>query len=105
MNRVLTPQGAYDFALGAALRRSRSRRRLSIRDEWKYLLIELSRTHGVSESYTSLRYIQHLLAVATPTADCLSLIRDHLKLALRRQADGSLGRRRLKCSTAFAAPS
>ena len=61
MNRVLTPQGAYDFALGAALRRSRfTRRRLSIRDEWKYLLIELSRTHGVSESYTSLRYIQHL---------------------------------------------
>ena len=92
INRVLTPQGAYDFALGAALRAlAFTRRRLSIRDEWKYLLIELSRTHGVSESYTSLRYIQHLLAVATPTADCLSLIRDHLKLALRRQADGSLG--------------
>ena len=92
INRVLTPQGAYDFALGAALRSlAFTRRRLAIRGEWKYLLVELSRTHGVSESYTSLRYIQHLLAVATPTADCLSLIRDHLKLALRRQADGSLG--------------
>jgi hypothetical protein len=92
INRVLTPQGAYDFALGAALRAlAFTRRRLAIRGEWKYLLVELSRTHGVSESYTSLRYIQHLLAVATPTADCLSLIRDHLKLALRRQADGSLG--------------
>ena len=91
-SHVLTPQAAYDFALGAALRAlGFTRRRLTIHGQWQTLLDELAKGHGVSETYTSLRYIQHLLAVATPTADCLSLIRDHLKLALRRQADGSLG--------------
>ena len=91
-SRALTSQAAYDFALAAALRAlGFTWRRLSIHGPWESLLAELARSHGVTETYTSLRYIQHLLAVATPTADCLSLIREHLKLALKKQADGSLG--------------
>ena len=91
-SRALTPQAAYDFALAAALRAlGFTRRRLRVHGEWEVLLAELARSHAVTETYSSLRYIQHLLAVATPTADCLALIRQHLHLALRKQAEGSLG--------------
>ena len=91
-NAALTPQAAYDFSLGAALRAiGFTRRRLRVHGNWELLLKELAEGHNVTTTYTSLRYIQHMLAVATPTADCLSMIRDHLREALRRQVDGSLG--------------
>jgi len=89
---AISPQSAYDYALAAALRAiGFTRRRLDIHGNWELLLKELAEGHNVTTTYTSLRYIQHMLAVATPTADCLSMIRDHLREALRRQADGSLG--------------
>ena len=88
---TLSPQTAYDFALGAALRAlGFTWRRLAVHGHWELLLKQLADTYRVRTTYTSLRYVQHLLAVATPTGDCLSMIRDHLEEALQRQADGSL---------------
>ena len=88
---TLSPQTAYDFALGAALRAlGFTWRRLAVHGHWELLLKQLADTYRVRTTYTSLRYVQHLLAVATPTGDCLSMMRDHLEEALQRQADGSL---------------
>ena len=87
----LSTSGAYDIALAAALRSLHfTRRRLQLHGHWAWLLEELRCNNNVSESYASLRYVQHLLAVATPTADCLSLICQHLKLPLRKEAEGTL---------------
>jgi hypothetical protein len=87
----LSTSGAYDIALAAALRALHfTRRRLQLHGHWAWLLEELRCNNNVSESYASLRYVQHLLAVATPTADCLSLICQHLKLPLRKEAEGTL---------------
>ena len=44
----------------------------------------------MSPNHTSLRYVRHVLAVATPTADCLASILDHLAPCLREHASGGL---------------
>ena len=90
-NGPLPPSAAYDVALNAALRAlGFHRRRLQLHGPWAWLLRELSELQGVSPNHTSLRYVRHVLAVATPTADCLASILDHLAPCLREHASGSL---------------
>ena len=90
-NGPLPPSAAYDVALNAALRAlGFHRRRLQLHGPWAWLLRELSELQGVSPNHTSLRYVRHVLAVATPTADCLASILDHLAPCLREHASGGL---------------
>ena len=90
-NGPLPPGAAYDVALSAALRAlAFHRRRLALHGPWSWLLRELSELQGVSPSHTSLRYVRHVLAVATPTADCLAAVLDHLAPCLRESMDGRL---------------
>ena len=90
-NGPLPPAAAYDVALNAALRAlGFHRRRLQLHGPWAWLLRELSELQGVSPNHTSLRYVRHVLAVATPTADCLASILDHLAPCLREHASGGL---------------
>ena len=90
-NGPLPPSAAYDVALNAALRAlGFHRRRLQLHGPWAWLLRELSELQGVSPNHTSLRYVRHVLAVATPTADCLASILDHLAPCLREHANGGL---------------
>ena len=90
-NAPLPAGTAYDVALNAALRSlGFHRRRLNIQGPWAWLLRELSELQGVSPNHTSLRYVRHVLAVATPTADCLASILDHLAPCLREHAEGRL---------------
>ena len=90
-NGPLPPSAAYDVALSAALRAlGFHRRRLALHGPWAWLLRELSELQGVSPNHTSLRYVRHVLAVATPTADCLASILDHLAPCLRESAEGRL---------------
>ena len=90
-NGPLPPSAAYDVALNASLRAlGFHRRRLALHGPWAWLLRELSELQGVSPNHTSLRYVRHVLAVATPTADCLALILDHLAPCLREHASGGL---------------
>ena len=44
------------------------RRRLALHGPWAWLLRELAELQGVGHNHSSLRYIRHVLAVATPTA-------------------------------------
>lgn len=88
---TLSPSAAYDVALNAALRAlGFHRRRLALHGPWAWLLRELSELQGVSPNHTSLRYVRHVLAVATPTADCLAAVLDHLAPCLREAMDGRL---------------
>lgn len=90
-NGPLPPTAAYDVALSAGLRAlSFHRRRLELTGPWAWLLRELSDLQGVSPNHTSLRYVRHVLAVATPTADCLAAILDHLAPCLRESSEGKL---------------
>ena len=90
-NGPLPPSAAYDVALSAALRAlGFHRRRLALHGPWAWLLRELSELQGASPNHTSLRYVRHVLAVATPTADCLASILDHLAPCLRESAEGRL---------------
>jgi hypothetical protein len=90
-NGPLPPSAAYDVALNAALRAlGFHRRRLQLHGPWAWLLRELSELQAVSPNHTSLRYVRHVLAVATPTADCLASILDHLAPCLRESASGGL---------------
>ena len=90
-NGPLPPSAAYDVALSAGLRAlSFHRRRLELTGPWAWLLRELSDLQGVSPNHTSLRYVRHVLAVATPTADCLAAILDHLAPCLRESGEGKL---------------
>lgn len=90
-NGPLPPSAAYDVALNAGLRAlGFHRRRLALHGPWAWLLRELSELQQVSPNHTSLRYVRHVLAVATPTADCLASILDHLAPCLREHATGGL---------------
>ena len=90
-NGPLPSSAAYDVALGAALRAlGFHRRRFALHGPWAWLLRELAELQGVSPNHTSLRYVRHVLAVATPTADCLSSILDHLAPCLKESMDGRL---------------
>ncbi|KAL8143887.1 hypothetical protein V2J09_016919 [Rumex salicifolius] len=68
---------AYDLVLEVAMKVQHfQQRNLALHGEWKWLLEEFASYYGVSEAYTKLRYLSYVMDVATPTADCLSLIYD-----------------------------
>ncbi|KAI5054834.1 hypothetical protein GOP47_0029979 [Adiantum capillus-veneris] len=85
---------AYDIALEAAMRTQQFRQgNLRLHGSWKWLLSEFALYYGVSDAYTNLRYLYHVMEIATPTADCLLLIHDllypivsvHEQVSLSRQ--------------------
>lgn len=81
---------AYDTTLEAALRASRfGRRRLPLATQWAWLLNRLALTHALSEPYCAMRYMQHVMSAATPTADCLQIVLDNLSPVTHR-GEGSL---------------
>ncbi|XP_074560041.1 uncharacterized protein LOC141816107 isoform X1 [Curcuma longa] len=70
---------AYDVVLEVAMKVQHFRQRsLLLHGSWKWLLTEFASYYGVSDSYTKLRYLSYIMDVATPTADCLSLVHDLL---------------------------
>ncbi|PKU84945.1 hypothetical protein MA16_Dca026827 [Dendrobium catenatum] len=92
---------AYDILLEVAMKvQNIQQRNLLLHGPWKWLLTEFASYYGVSDAYTRLRYLSYILDVATPTADCLTLVLDLLapvllktgdKKALSQQEDRILG--------------
>ncbi|GAB2301627.1 hypothetical protein Dimus_035657 [Dionaea muscipula] len=70
---------AYDLVLEVAMKVQHfQQRHLLLNGEWKWLLNEFASYYGVSDAYTKLRYLSYVMDVATPTADCLTLVYDLL---------------------------
>ncbi|XP_020586710.1 uncharacterized protein LOC110028968 [Phalaenopsis equestris] len=70
---------AYDIVLEVSMKVQRfQQRNLLLHGPWKWLLTEFASYYGVSDAYTRLRYLSYIMDVATPTADCLSLVHDLL---------------------------
>ncbi|KAK3030728.1 hypothetical protein RJ639_036532, partial [Escallonia herrerae] len=70
---------AYDLVLEVAMKVLHfQQRNLSLHGPWKWLLTEFASYFGVSDTYTKLRYLSYVMDVATPTADCLTLVYDLL---------------------------
>ncbi|XP_071692886.1 uncharacterized protein [Rutidosis leptorrhynchoides] len=66
---------AYDIVLEVAMKvQNFQQRKLLLNGPWKWLLVEFASYYGVSDAYTKLRYLSYVMDVATPTADCLSLV-------------------------------
>ncbi|CAN0873389.1 hypothetical protein LINGRAHAP2_LOCUS10360 [Linum grandiflorum] len=92
---------AYDLILEVAMKVQHFRQRnLLLFGSWKWLLDEFATYYGVSHVYTKLRYLTYVMDVATPTADCLTLLYDlltpvimkgHGKSALSHQENRILG--------------
>ncbi|CAK7347233.1 unnamed protein product [Dovyalis caffra] len=71
---------AYDLVLEVAMKVQHfQQRNLLLYGSWKWLLAEFATYYGVSDVYTKLRYLSYIMDVATPTADCLTLVYDLLK--------------------------
>ncbi|GAB2244728.1 hypothetical protein Droror1_Dr00000221 [Drosera rotundifolia] len=70
---------AYDLVLEVAMKAQNfQQRHLLIHGEWRWLLDEFASYYGVSDVYAKLRYLSYVMDVATPTADCLTLVYDLL---------------------------
>ncbi|KAJ6954661.1 hypothetical protein NC652_006185 [Populus alba x Populus x berolinensis] len=70
---------AYDLVLEVAMKVQHfQQRNLLLYGSWKWLLAEFATYYGVSDVYTKLSTF-HIMDVATPTADCLTLVYDLLK--------------------------
>ncbi|MBA0720799.1 hypothetical protein Golax_008402, partial [Gossypium laxum] len=70
---------AYDLVLEVAMKVQRfQQRNLHLYGSWKWLLTEFASYYGVSDVYTKLRYLSYVMDVATPTADCLTLVHELL---------------------------
>ncbi|XP_057490269.1 uncharacterized protein LOC130776172 [Actinidia eriantha] len=70
---------AYDLVLEVAMKVQHfQQRNLLLHGSWKWLLTEFASYYGVSDAYTRLRYLSYVMDVATPTADCLTLVYDLL---------------------------
>ncbi|XP_022734370.1 uncharacterized protein LOC111287412 isoform X3 [Durio zibethinus] len=70
---------AYDLVLEVAMKVQRfQQRNLLLYGSWKWLLTEFASYYGVSDVYTKLRYLSYVMGVATPTADCLTLVHELL---------------------------
>ncbi|CAN1340875.1 hypothetical protein LINPERPRIM_LOCUS39003 [Linum perenne] len=92
---------AYDLVLEVAMKVQRfQQRNLLLYGSWKWLLNEFATYYGVSDVYSKLRYLSYVMDVATPTADCLTLVYDLLtpvimkgnsKSALSHQENRILG--------------
>ncbi|KAF4360031.1 uncharacterized protein LOC115699041 isoform X1 [Cannabis sativa] len=95
---------AYDLLLEAAMRaQNLHSRNLWLHGPWKWLLTEFSDYYGVSVSYTKLRYLSHVMNVATPTKDCLELVHELLEPIIKARSDKCLTRQErsilLDCET------
>ncbi|KAL4281932.1 hypothetical protein GQ457_03G033850 [Hibiscus cannabinus] len=92
---------AYDLVLEVAMKVQRfQQRNLQLYGSWKWLLTEFASYYGVSDVYTKLRYLSYVMDVATPTADCLTLVHEllmpvvmkgHSKSTLSHQENRILG--------------
>ncbi|XP_015874207.3 uncharacterized protein LOC107411178 [Ziziphus jujuba] len=92
---------AYDLVLEVAMKVQHfQQRNLLLHGPWKWLLTEFASYYGVSDVYTKLRYLSYVMDVATPTADCLTLVYDllmpvvmkgHSKSTLSHQENRILG--------------
>ncbi|EEF48602.1 conserved hypothetical protein [Ricinus communis] len=92
---------AYDLVLEVAMKVQHfQQRNLLLYGSWKWLLTEFATYYGVSDVYTKLRYLSYVMDVATPTADCLTLVYDllmpvvmkgHSKSMLSHQENRLLG--------------
>lgn len=92
---------AYDIVMEVSMKVQKvQQRKLVLNDPWKWLLTEFASYYGVSDAYTKLRYLSYIMDVATPTADCLSLVYDlllpvimkgHSKSTLSHQENRILG--------------
>ncbi|XP_062107072.1 uncharacterized protein LOC133818305 isoform X3 [Humulus lupulus] len=95
---------AYDLLLEAAMRAQNFHsRNLWLHGPWKWLLTEFSDYYGVSISYTKLRYLSHVMHVATPTKDCLDLVHELLVPIIKARSEKFLTRQErsilLDCET------
>ncbi|KAL5558530.1 hypothetical protein UlMin_034741 [Ulmus minor] len=76
---------AYDIVLEVAMKiQNFQQRNLSLHGSWKWLLTEFASYYGVSDIYTKLRYLSYVMDVATPTADCLTLVHELLMPVLMK---------------------
>ncbi|CAI0467807.1 unnamed protein product [Linum tenue] len=92
---------AYDLVLEVAMKAQHfQQRNLLLYGSWKWLLNEFAIYYGISDVYTKLRYLSYIMDVATPTADCLTLVYDllmpvimkgHSKSTLSHQENRILG--------------
>ncbi|XP_004305865.1 PREDICTED: uncharacterized protein LOC101301517 [Fragaria vesca subsp. vesca] len=95
---------AYDLLLEAAMRAQNFHSRtLRLHGPWKWLLEEFADYYEVSKSYTKLRYLSHVMDVATPTKDCLELVNELLVPIIKARSEKCLTRQEksimLDCET------
>ncbi|MED6106296.1 hypothetical protein PIB30_003706 [Stylosanthes scabra] len=95
---------AYDLLLEGAMRAQHFHsRNLRLDGPWKWLLETFADYYGVSDSYAKLRYLLHVMNVATPTKDCLELVRELLEPLIKARTERSLTRQErsllLDCET------
>ncbi|PRQ52410.1 hypothetical protein RchiOBHm_Chr2g0155201 [Rosa chinensis] len=95
---------AYDLLLEAAMRAQNFHsRNLRLHGPWKWLLEEFADYYEVSKSYTKLRYLSHVMDVATPTKDCLELVNELLVPIIKARSEKCLTRQEksllLDCET------
>ncbi|XP_023524025.1 uncharacterized protein LOC111788085 isoform X1 [Cucurbita pepo subsp. pepo] len=103
---------AYDLVLEVAMKVQHfQQRNLLLHGSWKWLLTEFASYYGISEVYTRLRYLSYIMDVATPTADCLTLVHDllmpvvmkgHDKSTLSHQENRILGETRVQIEQTLA---
>ncbi|KAJ0988181.1 hypothetical protein J5N97_006537 [Dioscorea zingiberensis] len=83
----------YDLVLEAALRALHfNTKNLHVCGIWEWLLHEFADYYGVSDAYTKLRYLSCIMAIATPTKDCLELVYNLLLPVIKARNDKSLNR-------------
>ncbi|XP_010552075.1 PREDICTED: uncharacterized protein LOC104822527 [Tarenaya hassleriana] len=84
---------AYDLLLDAAIRAQNFHsRNMRLNGPWKWLLSEFADYYGVSDSYTKLRYLSHVMNMATPTKTCLQLVHELLVPILKARSERNLTR-------------
>lgn len=87
----VTEMDAYDVVLEVAMKvQNFCQRNLALEDSWVWLLKEFASYYGVSDAYTKLRYLSYIMDVATPTADCLSLVYDLLSPCMMKERNFKL---------------
>ncbi|KAK7386073.1 hypothetical protein VNO78_32151 [Psophocarpus tetragonolobus] len=90
---VVVETQAYDLLLEGAMRAQHFHsRNLRLNGTWKWLLDAFADYYGVSNSYAKLRYLLHVMNVATPTKDCLELVRELLESLMKARSERSLTR-------------
>lgn len=95
---------AYDILLEGAMSAQRFHSgNLRLNGPWKWLLDAFADYYGVSNSYSKLRYLLQVMNVATPTKDCLELVKELLDPLMKARSERSLTRQErsilLDCET------